>query len=474
MFKKGSRTDVCCGHMKLLRHFYQLAFSTLSGSRLIRKSLQSNFSAWIMGHYVRSRLKYLGGTHAPDARRLVIFSAYRFRQDIEVMLKHPRLRVYEIDQRLLEIINAFFAESGLTSHEQYFLEEDPRVLALRNRRRVYLQTIAQILARSGIDCAITPSIQYKIEQDWVFAFNAAGLPFIGLHKEFTVVDEDQLQMRINAHRNRRQKFLGTHLCVTNETGRKLFSEAEVFPSDKISTIGLLRMDNLFDPNSDLRKRRSDKPHAVLFSFGHLSGGFGGVPRRSHYFSLNDDAGFVELFRQVHVGFAELALENPDAEFTIKLKNQAEWWAKEIRAVVRQELRVELDQIPNLAIRDVTAPELIRDAHVVIGFNSTVLLESQILDRSTIIPFFAEASETMKDYVYLKKYFDLFAIAESKVDMKAKVCRCFNDPDRFVPADRYRRHKMLEEYLGYDDGKTLERVVSIIDACVAVKFQGKTT
>jgi hypothetical protein len=441
---------------------------------VVRIPLRTKLAAWVVGHYIRRRIEFLGGAKKSDAISLLMFSAYRFRQDIEVMVQHPRLRIYEIDQRLLEIVNAFFVESNLTPNDQYFLESNSRILALREHKQRYIQTIARILARSGIDCAATPSIQYKIEHDWAAAFDAAGLPFVGLHKEFTVIDEEQLPMRIDAHRNRKQKFLGTWLCVTNDTGHQLFVEAGVFPAEKISTIGLLRMDRLFDPGNEFRKRQSDKRQAVLFSFGHLSGGFGGVRRRSHYFSADDDAGFVELFRAVHVGFAELALENPEAEFTIKLKNQADWWRKEIRAVVQEDLGVAFDEIPNLNMRDITAPELIRDAHAVIGFNSTVLLESQILNRSTIIPCFAEAAGPLARYVYLKSYFDLFAIATSKEDMKAKVRLCFDNPDCLVTPDRDRCRQMMTDYLGFDDGKTLERLVSVLENCVASRPKGIAT
>ncbi len=431
----------------------------------VRRVLRSAPLAHVLGRYIKRQIRFLGGSSSPEAIRILMFSAYRFRQDIEVMCRHPRLSIYSIDQRLLEIVHAIFSEPGRQPNKQYFLESDPVLLALRERKRAYIKIIAETLKRAGFNCAITPSIQYSIEHDWAAAFDEAGLPFIGLHKEFTVIDEGQLPMRIEQHRKRKQRFLGTQLFVTNETARTLFSRAEVFPAERIKKVGLLRMDRLLRSDSPFRQRPVGRPKAVLFSFGHLSGGFGGVERRSHYFSAYDHAGFVELFRQVHVAFAELALQNPQADFLIKMKHHVRWWMKEIEAVVEHDLGMTVDAIPNLAMVDVTAPELIRDANAVVGFNSTVLLESQALKRSTIIPRFAEAAGELSQYVYLTKYFDLFGIARSKSDLKQMVETALAEPEAFVPADESRWRAMICDYLGYDDGQTLARLVSAIEACI---------
>ncbi len=382
------------------------------------------------------------------------------------MTSHPRLCVYSFTPRFVEVINALFQEPGITPKAVYFMEDNPTLLALRPRKQAFIGVIARLLGKH-IDCAVTPSIQYWVEQDFTAGFTLAGLPFIGLHKEFTVVDDAQLDYRIQLHRQRQQKFLGAELYVTNDLARRLFTLANVARTEQIKVIGSLRMDRLFDADSPYRCRSDGRPQAVLFSFGHLSGGFGGVPRRSHYFSLYDDNGFVELFREVHVAFAELALEQPDSEFTIKLKNNEEWWIREIEAVVYEALNRSIADIPNLFIRSTDAPDLIRDAHCVVGFNSTVLLESVILDRNTIVPYFAEATGHMANYVYLKSYFDVLAVANSKQDLKSKVRTALANPDAFVPIDRERWHHMMQTYLGFDDGKTLERLVENMEKCITL-------
>jgi hypothetical protein len=433
----------------------------------VRSLLRTRLFAWLVGHWISRQLVCLGGGVPPSSCiRILAFSAHRFSQDISVMTSHPRLCVYSFSPRFVEVINALFQEPGIAPKAVYFMEDNPTLLALRRRKQIFIGVIARLISKN-VDCAMTPSIQYWSEQDFAAGFAAAGLPFIGLHKEFTVLDEAQIDYRIRIHTQRRQKFQGTELYVTNDLARQLFTQAGVALPEQIRVIGSLRMDRLFAANSPYRLRSRARPQAVLFSFGHLSGGFGGVPRRSHYFSLHDDNGFVELFRAVHAAFAELALELPDVEFAIKLKNNEEWWIREIEAVVHQALNRYIADIPNLFIRSTDAPELIRDAHCVVGFNSTVLLESAILDRNTIVPYFAEATGHMSEYVYLKPYFDVLAIANSKQDLKSKVRIALANPQAFLPSDRERWHQMMQTYLGFDDGKTLERLVNNLEKCVTL-------
>lgn len=422
--------------------------------------LRSNFSGWVIGLWIAHQLHVVARNQAADTLRVLAFNVHRFPRDVELMTRHPSLEVYSFDSRWVEIVNAIFREPGHIEHPEYFLEDNVHLLLLRKRKQQFIGIIARHL-RKRVDCAITPSIQYWFEQDFVAGFVSSGLLFSCLHKEFTVVDESQLNYRIELHKKRKQKFLGTDLYVTNDLARRLFVTAGVARPDQVHVIGSLRMDRLFDPDSSYRGRTNKRSQAVLFSFGHLSGGYGTNSRRSHYFSQHDDEGFVQLFNDVHGAFAETAIRNPDFGFTIKLKNHETWWINEIEAVVLRSTGRLLSDIQNLNIRNIDAPELIRDASCVVGFNSTVLLESAIIGRNTVIPHFAEATQHLSKYVYLKPFFDNFTVASSKTDLIEKIQIGLRDPDAFCSIDLNRKKEMVKAYLGFDDGKTLERLVKLM-------------
>jgi len=440
---------------------------------VVRRLLRTRAAAHVVGMIIALSVRPLNRNGNREAIRVLVFSAPRFMQDIGVMARHPRLQLYAINRRALEIVQAIFSEPGRPPGKDFYLERDPVVLSLRERKRVYISVIASYLRLRGLDSAITPSIQYWIEQDWAAGLNTAGLPFVGLHKEFTILDGRQLEWRINVHRNRKQKFLGSHLLVTNDIAKELFSRSGVFPANKISVMGLIRMDRLFRPDSQFRNRTVGRRQAVLFSFGHFSGGIGSPDRRSHYFSRNDDFGFVELFTAVHSAFAELATANPDVEFLIKPKNVEDWWVREIDGVVAQATGRSISEISNLSISSLTAPELIRDADVVVGFNSTVLLESLALGRNTVFPMFAEALTKYPDNVYLVNYQDMFTTAHSKAELISLIQDGLSNPERYRPHNVARLQEMMRRYLGFDDGRSLERFVTCLENIKAARGAEET-
>lgn len=407
------------------------------------------------------RLELLHDSDAPDALNVLVFSSFRWEQDLEALAREGGVRLYAIDRPTMQWINALFSVPNREPHAEYFLESDAEILRQRARHSTFVATLVRaLLRRQRLDCAVTSAVHYRQEHCWAAGCDRAGLPFIALHKEFTILDDRHLPERIERFRGRGQKFLGSHVTVTNETAKTLFAESGVFPAEKIDVVGLLRMDNLlaFD-GAPRRPKGQAKPCVTLFSFGHLCGGVT-APWRSHYFSLNDDAGFVDLFRNVHVAFAEAALRNPEATFKIKPKNVQPWWTDEIEKVIAEDLGMPLDAIPNCSIVDEPAPDLIAESAATIGFNSTVLIESRTLNCNTIMPCFDEAVGDYTHNVFFPDFRDVFAIADSKADLIVKLEHALaGEPLHPDQPDRVKA--LCRAYIGFDDGRTAARVMSVL-------------
>ena len=434
---------------------------------LLRLPVFAPLFGWLLGR----RLRLLHDCEADDALEVLVFSEMRWPEDLAALARTGSLRLYAIDQELQRRVNALFTVPGRSLNKEYFCETDGEVLRLRAEQARYVARLVPALRRRvAFDCAITPTVHYRQEHPWAEGFDRAGLPFVALHKEFTVLDDRHLPERVVRFCGRRQKFLGSHVCVTNELARRLFAESGVFPEDRISVTGLLRMDNLLGPRSNGAKAQAalDRKVITLFSFGHISGGVTPAQWRSHYFSMNDDEGFVELFRDVHVGFAEMALRHPEVEFKIKPKNIADWWTREIEAVVQESLGRPLDQIPNCRIVGEPAPALIAQSYATIGLNSTVLLESVAMGCNTIMPVFDEAIDKYPHNVYFPAFRDVFAIAGSRGEYMDLIDRAIHG-ETLSDAPAARRADLFRYYLGYDDGRTADRVAAVLRAVVAGKL-----
>ncbi len=436
----------------LLRSLKELA------RRVLRRELFAPLFGWLLAR----RLRLLHDSSDSDALNVLVFSDFRWTQDLSALARVGSIRLYGIDGAMMARINALFQAPGKTPRFYYYLEDDQEILRLREAQVSFIEKVIRSLRRHGkLDCAASPSAHYRQEQAWAAGCDAAGLPFVALHKEYTVLDDSQVAERAQIYRDSRESYRGTHLCVVNQTAKRLLVEGGVCPADSMTVAGILRMDNLLRPDSRHRVPAKQDPKSItLFSFGHFAGGLATEDRRSFLFSRADDYGFVQLFRDVHSAFAAAALRHPDVQFRIKPKHVVDWWIREIEQVVREDLGIDFSAIANCTIVDTPAPELITEATATIGFNSTVVLESRVLDRSTIIPNFAEATGVHAQYVYFRDFHDLFALASSKDDLGAKIDQAIagqnlngGTPERLGELCRF--------YFGSDDGRTAERVVGIL-------------
>lgn len=394
-----------------------------------------------------------------NALTLLVFSRERWAQDIEALARVPAVRLIEIPTQTVLRVNQIFDDPRYTvKADDFYLQIGEDVLAHREKQVRYLQGVVRWLRRfCKIDAAVTCTYRYVREALWAKAFDRAGVPYVGWHKEFTVLEERQIDQRAQEAKALGFRFFGTHLCCVNDAAREMFIKAQVATPDRITKVGLLRADNLFQQRT--ARAQGGRAHVVLFSFGHLTGPFPKVPTRNYYFSREGDYGFIDLFRAAHADFADLARRNPDVDFLIKPKNVEPGWIGEIEAVVQEELGVPLTSIPNCRIVSQPAPELMRGSLANVVLNSTTVIESRLLDCNTIIPAFAEAAAGHRDMVYFRDYFDLFAVADTRDAYTSLIESALAGGD-LRRGTTERLHSFLDRQIGNADGKSAHRLAYV--------------
>ncbi len=419
--------------------------------------------AWLLAR----RLQPMHVSGEPNALRVLVFSPNRWGANM-----HALSRCRDVDFLGLHIdtcdkINSLFRlkpfkHPGPWGHINYFKETDRGELRRREKHRLFLSRLLRSLKRQArLQVAITPTIYYIREVEWVRASDEAELPMVAVHKEFTIIDERHMPVRVERWRDRQFQYRGAHICVVNEFAKRLFSETGICPPERISVTGMLRLDELQRPDSPYRiAAERDRQLVTFFSFAHLMGDFDTDRVRNIYFSLNGDEGFIDLFNETHIAFAKLALSNPDVDFAIKAKLVSDAWRDEIDQVLLPATGKTIADIPNLHWSETPALDLIRDSAAVIAFNSTVVLEARALDRPTILPLFAEAADKHAFQAYFLPFRDVFATAESAVHMSSLVERCL-DGERIMPDDDARLNEMVQYYGGHADAHNAERVVAVL-------------
>lgn len=442
-----------------MRTLIKRIFFFIAGSETVKSVLRNQRLAPLAARWLAKRIKILHDTRQPGALTVLVFSAFRYRQDLSALAASGRFRFLSLDPESMGILNAVFRNRSQAQRGSYFCETDRGELELRNlHQRFTAKVMASLCKRFRIDAVVTPAIHYRSEFEWCRGCVLAGIPAVAIHKEFTLIGPDHVERRMTNYKENKTRFMGSRVLTTNRSGQELFTAAGIHDPARVRMVGLPRADRILGPDSPFRTPR-DRRIVTLFSFGHFSGEMTDIPedRRSHYFSWGNDQGFVGLVHGTHGAIAKAALLRPDTQFLIKPKYVTDEWAEVIHELVQATTGRDIDSIPNLKIVDEEAPALMRDSVAVIGFNSTVVIESRILGRPTIVPMFAEAAGALNRFVYFNEHIDLFEQPNSEEALLDRVVALVDGQPTIQRHDPAMLNSFIEKHLGYADGRTGERV-----------------
>ncbi len=441
------------------RHFLMRSLFAVLGHEYFKFFIRNKFMATICAEVIIRKLSKLATASSADSLNVLVFSAFRYKQDLRCLAETGKYSFWSIDAGLMTSINAIFRKRSLKESDNYFTEDDPEVLRLRMAQQQFLAHVLRwIQKRLGMDVIITPAIHYRSEYDWCRAGVLAKVPTVAIHKEFTLIGQEHIRRRVKNYLDNCTVFTGSRVLTTNETGKNLFSEAGIHDPSRIEMVGLPRADQVLGPDSPFRIPGPRKL-ATLFSFGHYSGEMENIPenRRSHYFSWGNRDGFVKLVAGTHTAFAKAAIDRPDFQFVIKPKYVTKEWSKVIEELVLEGTGKHLNEIPNLQIVDEEAPSLMRDSSVVVAFNSTVVIESRILNRPTLIPMFGEAVGDLNRFVYFNEFLSLFETPKSAVELHKRIVDLVDGKTTTQGNEPEELDRFVRKHLGYADGKASERV-----------------
>jgi len=429
--------------------------------KFLKPILRLSLAIKLTAFFVSQTLERFGSSSKASSgkkKRILVLNSIRYMNDLEVLSKSQDLELLFLNIDTHVRINSL----SMSKHHdrwEFFKESDEVIVKDKERLFKYLKVFIPALARyANIDGILTCSFYYVQDQIWDKAAKSSDVPFFAIYKE-NLKYEVRGDYSIELYNERNYKFYGNKLLVFDEKSKSILARAKVAKTEDILVTGMLRIDNIFrEVNSELPILT--KKMVTLFSFRHAIGGFLTVDDSFEVcFSKDGKKGVVNLFDEVHCSIAELALENPDVVFVIKTK----WdgiWPEKIKDAWSRKLSFDPTTLKNLTMTsEVDAQELIKSSSVVIGLNSTTLLESRLYGKETIIPFYSEAKDKYEHEVLFRDFFNDFTIVGSSKELKEEILSKLEKPS----GDKSSLSaEAISRYFGFFDGENLTRVVAAFD------------
>ena len=331
-------------------------------------------------------------------KNLFILSSFRWQEDLEILKKNNKFNLVIFDQSKVNLLNRFFQFSSTNKKIDKNFE----------KFLIFFSRVFRVSAFVSCSCL------YKVEEKIRDKAKKINVPFIAYHKEFTLLNSHLIQTRIT-NLKKKKNFSGTHILCINENAKKLLISSKIARPERISVNGLIRADELI---KNFSKQKKVEKKIVLFSFGHFTGPFLNSHKKKyydidHYFCKNNKDGFIKLFESVHLNFLKISINYPNIQFLIKTKNNNPNWKNRIRILSQNKIGRDFESLTNCKIVTDGAQSLMHNSLANIVFNSTTVIESLLTNVNTIVPIFHEAKNKYSNKVYLKKYFNLFSVANNE-------------------------------------------------------------
>jgi hypothetical protein len=338
----------------------------------------------------------------------------------------------------------------------------------REYRNFLQQVLGRLLRICSIDLIMSGNFAYFAERELHDAAESLGVPFVILHKE-NLKSPGRRSYYEDHYRRRRGPFRGRRVLVYNSFERAIQIAAGIVPPDRIDICGMPRLDRAHAWRCGAAgKALPQRPRVLFFTFGVKTGlpalrrkGAGGDYLES--LPEFDNLNWEQTARQTMHAVVRFAKENPKVEVIVKSKH-ASGHADIFRVCADGEMP------SNIRLVEGGDPlVLLQDAWVVLGMNSTALLEALAMGKPVLSPGFAEAGDPAM-LPWIADFGPSVEKMQSPDQLIARLSELTQGPVPVVAAQLHRPvSEALEEWAGNPDGRASERVVSVIESEIAASF-----
>ena len=259
----------------------------------------------------------------------------------------------------------------------------------KKKYKDFLFTFLQVLKKKyNFNILISFSFLYSAERELHEACCQLKIPFLILYKE-SIHTEIQKKYFLYTYKKINEKFKGYKIAVYSKYAKKLLTESNIANNQKIDVIGCSRLDESFSYKK-LKPKNQILYYAIQNSRGlqtALINTFG----KTFFKDIKNDLSFYSKYNwnRLHVKTLKVlkifAKNNPKILIIIKVKHGETSNKKEY-----------FNLPENIRIIDYGAGHtLLKESKIVIGWNTTSVLEGIAANRFILIPYFHKKNKFLK-------------------------------------------------------------------------------
>lgn len=385
---------------------------------------------------------------AEETRMLALSKSVFIEDTISIVKRIDNAVLFLLGRTHLHFVAKAFFKKG-TDDNNYHDMADERLV---NRYREFLTALWRHLnAKLGVKCALSGNFSYFEERELAYVLEAAGVPFVAVHKE-CLKTPGRIEEYEGLYRSNKGPFWGSRILVYNEIEKELIVRTSVAPADRVAVVGMPRLDEMHRARTGQVGAAAKKVLLISFhkDLNTLESEGANTPRL--------DA----IWESVHLAMYELAEKRPEVQVTIKTKGDK----KDIAWIADLAKRYKLSlDLPNFrVVNGGEIRDLLIEAKVVCGAHSTALLEALAANKPVIVTEYEELADIANGR-HLVDFGSTVIRADSKASLMALLNAQLDAPPHSAELPEESR-ALLKLWLGNDDGHASERAAREITGLIA--------